>query len=180
MQQDGPNSSLTKKLKSGIQQTERWKFLSTPPESARAPGKLKNCLFLALLLMASLAMVIPLPAQAQEEPDEIGESGPRLGEEEARRILAEELAPDASHQQQVEYYMRRERAAFTLGDAAVRIDALRRLVQLTGAPDKISPFALRLWRELWSYGNQTEALELQLKARRARIELDTLVGADLP
>jgi cobalt-zinc-cadmium efflux system outer membrane protein len=27
---------------------------------------------------------------------------------------------------------------------------------------------------------QTEALELQLKARRARIELDTLVGADLP
>ncbi|MCK7496275.1 MAG: TolC family protein [Comamonadaceae bacterium] len=27
---------------------------------------------------------------------------------------------------------------------------------------------------------QTETLELQLKARRARIELDTLVGADLP
>jgi hypothetical protein len=84
VQQDGPTPSLTKKLKSGIQQTERWKFLSTPPESARAPGKLKNCLFLALLLMASLVMVIPLPAQAQEEPDEIGESGPRLGEEEAR------------------------------------------------------------------------------------------------
>ncbi len=185
MQQDGPNSSLTKKLKSGIQQTERWKFLSTPPESARAPGKLKNCLFLALLLMASLAMVIPLPAQAQEEPDEIGESGPRLGEEEARRILAEELAPDASHQQQVEYYMRRERAAFTLGDAAVRIDALRRLVQLTGAPDKISPFALRLWRELWSYGNQTEALELgeSLVSHRAatplnRITLSVHLGTD--
>jgi cobalt-zinc-cadmium efflux system outer membrane protein len=26
----------------------------------------------------------------------------------------------------------------------------------------------------------TESLELQMKARRARIELDTLVGADLP
>ena len=48
--------------------------------------------------------------------------------------------PSAPHQQQVDYYMRRERAAFTVGDAAIRLEALRRLVQLTEAPDKLSPY----------------------------------------
>jgi len=160
VQQDVPTSSLTKKLKSTILQTARWKFLSTTPESACAPAKPKNCLFLTILLLASLAMVIPLPALAQEEPEEIEESGPRLSEAEARRMLAEESSPSAPHQQQVDYYMRRERAAFTMGNAAIRLEALRRLVQLTEAPDKVSPHVNYLWRELRNHGNQTEALEL--------------------
>jgi tetratricopeptide (TPR) repeat protein len=42
----------------------------------------------------------------------------------------------------------------------VRIDALRRLVELTTTPDKPSPYIAYLWRELWRYGNQTEALEM--------------------
>ena len=119
-----------------------------------------NRLFAMIFIIAGLAMALPPPAHAQEEPDEIEESGPRLSAEEARRILAEELAPGASHQQQVEYYQRRERAAFTLGEAAVRIEALRRLVALTEAPDKVPPYLFALWQELFRYGNQTEAMEI--------------------
>jgi hypothetical protein len=123
-----------------------------------------NRLFaIIIFVIASLASALAMPARAQDEADEIEEieeTGPRLSKQEARRILAEELAPGASRQQQVEYYQRRERAAFTLGEAAVRIEALRRLVALTEAPDKLSPFIGYLWRELWRYGNQTEALEM--------------------
>jgi CHAT domain-containing protein/tetratricopeptide (TPR) repeat protein len=117
-----------------------------------------NRLFAMVFVIAGLTIALPPHAHAQEEPEEIEESGPRLGEAEARRILSEELAPGASRQQQVEYYLRRERAAFTVGDAAIRIDTLRRLVSLTEAPDKFSPYLLSLWQELWRYGNQTEAL----------------------
>jgi len=119
-----------------------------------------NRLFTLIVVIASLAMVLPLPAHAQEEPDEIEEIGPRLSEAEARRILAEELSPSAPHQQQVDYYMRRERAAFTVGNAAVRLDSLRRLVSVTESPEKLSPYVNYLWRESWRHGNQTEALEL--------------------
>ena len=115
-------------------------------------------LFAMIAVIAGLALSLPSPARAQEEPpDEIQDSGPRLGEEEARRILAQQLAPNASRPQQVDYYQRRERAAFTLGEAAARIEALRQLVPLTEAPDKLSPYVGYLWRELWRYGSQTEA-----------------------
>jgi tetratricopeptide (TPR) repeat protein len=118
--------------------------------------------FRCAMIFAIAAFVIPIPTiiRAQEEPDEIQESGPRLGEEEARRILAEALPPSATNQQQIAYFQRRERAAFTMGEAMVRIDALRRLVELTATPDKPSPYISYLWRELWRYGNQTEALEM--------------------
>ncbi len=119
-----------------------------------------NRLFALIFVIAGLAIALPPPGHSQEEPDEIEESGPRLGEEEARRILAEELVPGASRRQQVEHYLRRERAAFTMGDAAIRLDALRRLVSLTEAPDKLSPHIGSLWREEMRYGNLTEALEL--------------------
>ena len=122
-----------------------------------------NRLFVMIFVIAGLAIALPPPGHSQEELDEIEEieeSGPRLGEGEARRILAEELSPGASRQQQVEYYQRRERAAFTMGDAAIRLDALRRLVALTEAPDKLSPYIGSLWREEMRYGNLTKALEL--------------------
>ena len=112
-----------------------------------------NRLFAMIFVIACLAISLAPSGHSQEEPDEIEESeeieesGPRLGEGEARRILAEELAPGASRQQQVEYHLRRERAAFTVGDATIRLDALRRLVSLTEAPDKLSPYIGSLWRE---------------------------------
>ncbi len=101
------------------------------------------------------------PARAQEATaDEIEEPGIRLTEVEAKRILAKPLAPDATREAQVEHYVQRQRAAFTLGDGAARIEALRKLTALTESPDRISPWAGYLWRELLRYGNQTEALEL--------------------
>jgi hypothetical protein len=114
-----------------------------------------NRLFAMIFVIAGLAISFPPPGNSQEEPDEIEESGPRLSAEEARRILGEELSPGALRQQQVEYYLRRERAAFTVGNAAIRIDTLRRLVSLAEAPDKFSPYLFALWQELWRYGNQT-------------------------
>jgi CHAT domain-containing protein len=119
-----------------------------------------NRLAAVVVVMVGLTMTLPLQSHAQGEFDEIEESGPRLSEEEARRILAEEPAPGAARKEQVEYLLRRERAAFTLGLAAIRIDALRRLVSLTGAPDSLSPYVGYLWREEWRYGNQTEAFAL--------------------
>jgi CHAT domain-containing protein len=113
-----------------------------------------------ILAIAFFAMPIPANLHAQEEPDDIEDSGTRLGEEEARRILAEILPPDATKQQQIQYYQRHERAAYTLGEAAIRIEALRRLVELTGEPGKPSPYQAYLWHELWRYGSQTEALEM--------------------
>jgi len=122
-----------------------------------------NRLLAMIVVIAGLAISLPPFGHSQEKPEEIEEieeTGPRLSEEEARRILAEEPAPGASRQQQVEYYLRRERAAFTMGDAAIRLDALRRLVSLTEAPDKLSPHIGSLWREEMRYGNLTEALAL--------------------
>jgi CHAT domain-containing protein len=118
--------------------------------------------FRCAMVFAIATVLIPTPTIicAQEEPDEIQENGSRLGEEEARRILAEALPSAATNQQRLEYFRRREKAAFTVGEAMIRIDALRRLVELTATPDKPSPYISYLWRELWRYGNQTEALEM--------------------
>ena len=113
-----------------------------------------------ILIIALIAIPIPANLHAQEEPDDIEERGPRLREDEARGILAEVLPPNATKQQQIEHFQRHERAAFTLGEASVRIDALRHLVELTGVPGKPSPYLAYLWKELWRFGNQTEALEM--------------------
>ena len=72
-----------------------------------------------------------------------------------------------------------------MGDAAIRLDALRRLVSLTEAPDKLSPYIRSLWREEWRYGNQTKALELGESLVRhpaatplQRITFSVLLGRD--
>ncbi len=147
-----------------------------------------NRLFAMIFVIAGLVMSLPPPSHSQEEPDEIDgieESGPRLSEQEARRILAEQLTPGASRQQQVEYHSRRERAAFTVGAPAIRLHALKRLVSLTETPDKLSPYVGQLWREEWRYGNQTEALKLgeSLLHHRAatplqRVTFSALLGRD--
>lgn len=147
-----------------------------------------NRLLAMIFVFAGLVISLPPPGHPQEEPDEIEgleESGPRLSGPEARRILAEALAPGASRHQQVEYYSRRERAAFTVGDAVIRLDALRRLVALTETPGKLSPYVGQLWREEWRYGNQTEALKVgeSLVHHRAatplqRVTFSALLGQD--
>ncbi len=115
----------------------------------------------ALLVVALFALVPATAAWAQDDrADEVEEAGQRLTEAEAKRILATPLAPGATKPAQVEHYVARQRAAFTLGNSTERIAALRKLVELTAEPGKISPYAGYLWRELLRYGNQSEALEL--------------------
>ncbi|MBK7658029.1 MAG: CHAT domain-containing protein [Betaproteobacteria bacterium] len=116
-----------------------------------------------LLALTALALALghPAAARAQEDrADEIEEAGQRLTEAEAKRILATTLPAGATKQAQVDHYIARQRAAFTMGNTAERIAALRKLVELTSEPGKISPWAGYLWRELLRYGNQTEALEM--------------------
>jgi CHAT domain-containing protein len=115
-----------------------------------------------LLALVLLALGGP-PALAQDDHASEtldAEAGGRLTEAEAKRILATPLPPGATKAAQIEYYTNRQRASFTVGDSALRIDALRKLVTLTAEPGKVSPFAGYLWRELARYGNQTEALEM--------------------
>jgi CHAT domain-containing protein len=89
-----------------------------------------------------------------------GGAGARMTMEEARRVLAEPAPQGVPAAQEAPYWVRRQQAAYTVGDGETRIAALRRLVVLTTAPDKVSPFAGYLWREIQRNGNQTEALEL--------------------
>ena len=115
-----------------------------------------------LLALAVLALGCP-PARAQDDRADEAEdagTGGRLSEAEARRVLATPLPAGATKPAQVDYYASRQRAAFTMGDSATRIDALRRLVALTAEPGKVSPYAGYLWREISRYGNQSEALEM--------------------
>lgn len=137
----------------------------------------------ALLAAAGLAIAVPSSSFAQSDAaDEIEEAGARLSEEEARRILASSLPAGASRQAQIDHYLARQRAAFTLGNSTERIAALRKLVELTDTPERISPHAGFLWRELVRYGNQTEAFELGeslVSDRRTTPEGRIILKADL-
>lgn len=119
-------------------------------------------LFLALLVCAPLAFA-PAPAAAQEGDESStldADAAARMTTAEARRVLAETAPQGPPPAQEIAYWLKRQQAAFTVGDGETRIAALRRLVVLTTAPDKISPYAGYLWREVQRYGNQTEALEM--------------------
>lgn len=126
----------------------------------RARARLRS-----LMLAAAVAAVVawPVGVAAQDEgvdvaSDEVGSA--RLSLDDARRILA--LAPPqgATPEREADYWLERQRAAFTVGDGAARIAALRRLVELTAKPDQASPYIGYLWREIWRNGSQSEAMEM--------------------
>jgi CHAT domain-containing protein len=123
------------------------------PSASRLP---RDIAALAAALLAAAAL-----AQAPEDAYGDEDAAPRIGAEEARRIMAQPLpSPDLPAAQQGEILVRRQQAAFALGDAPGRIAALERLVALTERKDQPSPWALPLWRELARTGNQTAALEM--------------------
>ena len=113
-----------------------------------------------LLAAAMVAQCIVGHAQDLEESTAVDETVVRLTPAEARSTLEQPLPQGATPQQEIAYLTKRQQAAFTVGDSAVRIAALRRLVELTSGPDRVSPYQGFLWRELWRYGNQTEAMQM--------------------
>jgi CHAT domain-containing protein len=91
----------------------------------------------------------------------VGAPVARLTPDEALRTLAEPAPPPGTPaEQEIAYLLRRQQASFTVGNGEARIAALRRLVTLTTTPDKLSPYAGYLWREIQRNGNQTEAMEM--------------------
>jgi CHAT domain-containing protein len=122
---------------------------------------MRAALLLLLLLIAAPA------AYADDDPDDdspaVADEGDskRLTPEDAAKVLALPApAATASRKDQVAFHERRQQAAFTAGDAAARIESLRRLAELTEERDKPSKWTSYLWREMSRNGNQTEALEL--------------------
>jgi CHAT domain-containing protein len=100
-------------------------------------------------------------AWCQDENIEVAseeESGPRMSAVDAQKVLAETIAPGASPAEQIEYFRRRERAAFAAGRGDARIAALRKLVELSPTDTARGIWNGFLWREMWRSGNQAEAL----------------------
>jgi CHAT domain-containing protein len=114
-----------------------------------------------MLVCALLALATDLARAAEGDEGTLAEEGAvRMSADEARRALAEPTPQGVSAADETAYWVKRQQAAFAVGDSGVRIDALRHLVVLTTRPDGISPYSGFLWRELQRNGNQTEALEL--------------------
>jgi len=114
-----------------------------------------------MLVFASLALATG-PARAGEGDEGVlgEERAVRMSPEEARGVLAEPAPQDVPPEEEKAYWVKRQQAAFALGDSRLRIEALRRLVVLTTRADGNSPYSGYLWRELQRNGNQTEAMEL--------------------
>ena len=102
------------------------------------------------------------PLCAQEESDlefdESAESAPDLAT--ARETLKQTLPPGTSRDEEVRYWLARERAAFVAGANAVRLESLRRLVELHKDTPQVYRYWGSLWREEWRSGNQQKAFEI--------------------
>jgi CHAT domain-containing protein len=119
---------------------------------------------LCLAIIAAVLLAwMPGVGFAQGEPD------PDLGVEErasseaiaaARKVLEQKLPEGATRDQEIRFLVQRERAAFAVGDGGIRLEALRRLVELhRGRPEEVH-FLIGLWREEWRSGNQAQAFRL--------------------
>ena len=112
--------------------------------------------------LVCLCLGLPGPSYAQEEndvdfEDEIG-SVPDIGT--ARATLKQTLSPGASRDEEVRYWLARERAAFAAGAGAIRLESLRRLVELHQGTPQVYRYWGSLWREEWRSGNQQRAFEI--------------------
>jgi CHAT domain-containing protein len=127
-----------------------------------AARRIRPGLFLRTALVAVALALAAGPACAAEgdEGTLAGDGAVRMTPQEAIRALAEPAPQGLPPGEEMAYWVRRQQAAFTVGDSRLRIEALRRLVVLTTREDGNSPYDGYLWRELQRYGNQTEALAL--------------------
>ncbi|HEX6006076.1 MAG TPA: CHAT domain-containing protein [Burkholderiales bacterium] len=99
---------------------------------------------------------------AQEEADldleEPAENVPDIAS--AGETLKQVLNPGASREEQVRYWLARERAAFAAGASDIRLESLHRLVELHKDTPQVHRYWGSLWREEWRSGNQQKALEI--------------------
>ena len=115
----------------------------------------------ALALAAATAPFTPVAAQETAlDAAPADDDTQRMPLAEGARIMALTLPENAPKKVQVDYWLLRQRAAFTVGNSGARLEALRKLVELTTEQGKHSPYVGYLFNEEWRSGNQTKALEL--------------------
>lgn len=126
-------------------------------------------------------------AHAQEDPDQMFEDDAEPGMQvaAAREVLKQTLPPGAGREEEIRYLLQRERAAFTVGAGRIRLESLRRLVELHKDTPQIQRFLGYLWREEWRSGNQQRAFEIGIErvsskdlALHIRIENAALLAGD--
>lgn len=114
------------------------------------------------LLACSVLLALATPVFAQEESDAVEDDEPHVAIPiaEAREQLKRILPPGASRADETAFLVQRERAAFSLGQSKVRLDALRRLVEIHQGTPEVRKYWISLWREEFRSGNQQRAFDI--------------------
>jgi CHAT domain-containing protein len=147
------------------------------------PGTIPACV--SGCLLAFVLFVSPA-ALAQEDADSSMEDNfdQGLPIDAAREILARTLPPGATRDQEIKFLLDREQAAFATGSGKLRLEALRRLVELTEGTPQVQLYLGFLWREEWRSGNTQRAFEIGNRlieskdALRARVEYAAQMSSD--
>ena len=144
----------------------------------RQPSAIRRLLRVAAL---AAALAVAPAAHAQEEPGEMMDDSFDGGEavEAAKEILARKLPEGATREQEIKFLLDRERAAFAVGSSRLRLEALRRLVELTSGTPQASLYRGALWREEWRSGNTQRAFDMG-EQLVSSTEVSLPVRADMP
>ncbi|MEO8442107.1 MAG: CHAT domain-containing protein [Betaproteobacteria bacterium] len=133
-----------------------------------------------------MVLIFSPAAQAQEDADSSMEDSfdKGLPIDAAREILARTLPAGATREQEIHFLLEREQAAFAVGSGKLRLEALRRLVELTDGTPQLQLYLGFLWREEWRSGNTQRAFEIGDRlieskgALRARVEYAAQMSTD--
>ena len=112
------------------------------------------------VLCLSLAMLAPAHAQEDIDMELEDEFATAPDVSTARENLKRALPPGASRDEEIRYLLERERAAFSAGAGKIRLEVLRRLVELHKDTPEVYRYWGYLWREEWRSGNQQRAFEI--------------------
>ncbi len=125
-----------------------------------ARGAWRCAAWLAVLLLSG-----PLPAPAQESdapaeaPAIVGDDGPRMSPEEARRALGEPEDPAATVQARIAALERQRRAAFAVGDRGKLMGVLEALAELQQGTPAWARTRYDLLVNQYNYGNAQRAFQ---------------------
>ena len=127
---------------------------------ARQAHAITSFLFAAMLGLCLAALAAPVYAQEEMDAEFDDEIGDVPDVRTARGVLKQTLPEGASREVEVRYWLARERAAFATGARVIRLESLRRLVELHKDTPRVYRYWGSLWREEWLSGNQQRAFEI--------------------